>query len=101
MTKVSRYNYRFGLAIALYCLCCTTVRAGDRTGQDLLDVCNHEGADQAVFLGDCVGYVKGIYDATRVLANLSGGKCLKEDTNALEKVGFVTDLLKKQPCLSG
>jgi len=80
-------------------VCAPSYAEGDRTIESLLRNCQSDAVTPAgaLELGDCAGYIKGLYDATRVLGNVLAKKCLVEDSNTLERVGLAIDVLKKQP----
>lgn len=87
-------------AAAIGALACTPSYAeADRTITKLLHNCESDGktSASAIELGDCIGYIKGLYDATRVLGNVFAKKCLVEDSNTLERVGLAVETLKQQP----
>jgi hypothetical protein len=82
--------------IAIFVLNLSEAASKDLTGKEYLAMCDAKGTDPAM-LGDCLGYTKGIYDATRVLSNILRGTCLKEDQDTFMKVGAMSELIKKQP----
>lgn len=74
----------------------TCFAEGDRTVESLLRQCKSDTKTPGGILemGSCFGYVKGLYDATRILGNVLGEKCLKEDDNTIEKVVLAVKLLE-------